>query len=123
MKGRYILQIDSASETPKIGLIFGDKEIDSMKIEGLKLTDTLLIKIEEILKKNHLGKKDLDGILVNPGPGKYTGQRVGVTTANFLGFSLNLPVSATTVNEDKFENPVKPIYAHLPVITKQVHKL
>lgn len=52
----------------------------------------LLLSIEGILKKQKLTSKDLKAILVNQGPGSFTGTRVGVTVANTLAWSLNIPV-------------------------------
>lgn len=52
----------------------------------------LLINIEKILSSDQLMLKDLTAILVNIGPGSYTGVRVGVTTANSLAWGLNIPV-------------------------------
>lgn len=122
MTNKYILQIDSASDVPMIGITSDGTKIDSIKIEGLKLTDTLLTKIEEILKKNHLGKKDIKAIEVNPGPGPYTSLRVGITVANILAFGLNIPIriisGKSDIVEDKYLSPVMPKYGSLPNITK-----
>lgn len=59
-----------------------------------------------------LGKtpQDITSIEVNPGPGSFTGTRVGVAIANALGFSLGI-----TVNEKK--EPVEAIYSSPPSIT------
>lgn len=59
-----------------------------------------------------LGKtpQDITSIEVNPGPGSFTGTRVGVAIANALGFSLGLPVNGQF-------HPVEPIYAQEPSIT------
>lgn len=59
-----------------------------------------------------LGKtpQDITSIEVNPGPGSFTGTRVGVAIANALGFALKLPVNGQT-------SPVEPIYSQEPNIT------
>lgn len=59
-----------------------------------------------------LGKtpQDITTIEVNPGPGSFTGTRVGVAIANALGFALSLPVNGQT-------DPVEPIYDQEPSIT------
>jgi tRNA threonylcarbamoyladenosine biosynthesis protein TsaB len=44
--------------------------------------------------------KDLAKIQVKTGPGSFTGLRVGVSTANALGFSLGIPVNGKK-NETK----------------------
>ena len=58
-----------------------------------ELSDTLLIKIEELLKRNHAKLKDLTSIGVFKGPGSFTGLRIGISVANTLAYSLNIPVS------------------------------
>lgn len=122
MKNKYILQIDSASEIPSIGLVQDGGKIDSMKIEGMKLTDTLLANIDRLLEKNNISKKEIGAIEVNPGPGPYTSLRVGVTTANILALSLNIPINRisdkSNINENEYSSPVMPKYAHMPNITK-----
>ncbi len=49
-------------------------------------------KITELLHKNSMTTKDLTDIVVGVGPGPYTGLRVGLATAQALGFALNIPV-------------------------------
>ena len=57
-----------------------------------KQSEDLLPAIDGILKKEKLSLQDINSVLVNQGPGSYTGVRVGVTVANTLGWSLNIPV-------------------------------
>lgn len=49
-------------------------------------------KITELLNKNSMTIKDLTDIVVGVGPGPYTGLRVGLATAQALGFALKIPV-------------------------------
>lgn len=51
--------------------------------------------IEKLLEKEKLTLHDLDAIEVNPGPGSFTGIRVGISIANALGFALNILVNGT----------------------------
>jgi len=46
------------------------------------------------------GEQRIKKIIVNKGPGSYTGVRVGVTIAQALGFAWGVPVKA--VAKDKF---------------------
>jgi tRNA A37 threonylcarbamoyladenosine modification protein TsaB len=64
----------------------------------------------ECFKKENLEPKDITEIEVNPGPGSFTGTRIGVSIANALGFSLNLSVNGQ-------KNPVEPIYSSPPGVT------
>ena len=78
-------------------------------VEKQKLgSQVLLPMIAKILKKNRQNLrsssskdstaglklfKGLTAIEVNPGPGSFTGTRVGVSVANALGFALDVPVN------------------------------
>lgn len=44
--------------------------------------------------------EDLKGIEVRVGPGSFTGLRVGVSVANALGFSLNIPVNGKKIEDN-----------------------
>jgi len=54
--------------------------------------------------------KDITQIEVNPGPGSFTGSRVGVTIANALALALSVPINGQ-------KPPVIPIYSSPPNIT------
>jgi len=64
----------------------------------------ILPMVEEILKKHRLVLQDLDVIEVNPGPGSFTGVRVGVSIANALSYALGIPVNGK-------RTPVEPLYS------------
>ena len=44
--------------------------------------------------------KDLKEVEVEIGPGSFTGLRVGVSVANALGYSLNIPVNGKKIETD-----------------------
>ncbi|MFA5926984.1 MAG: tRNA (adenosine(37)-N6)-threonylcarbamoyltransferase complex dimerization subunit type 1 TsaB [Patescibacteria group bacterium] len=90
-------------------------------------SEELVQEIDQFLEKNKLSAKDLTSIRVHPGPGSFTGVRIGVTTANFLALGLNIPVegqangNSTDSNKqatDNFDEPVIPIYDRPPHITQ-----
>jgi len=56
-------------------------------------SQALLPMIMKILKKNKFTLKNISKIEVNPGPGSFTGTRVGVSVANALSFALQVPVN------------------------------
>jgi tRNA threonylcarbamoyladenosine biosynthesis protein TsaB len=60
-----------------------------------QLAETLHKKIEALLHDHHKDWKDLAGIVCFQGPGSFTGLRIGLTVANALAYSYNLPIVAT----------------------------
>jgi tRNA threonylcarbamoyl adenosine modification protein YeaZ len=57
-------------------------------------SEKLLREIEKLLQKamTRSMRSLLTGIVVTKGPGMFTATRIGVTTANALGYALNIPV-------------------------------
>lgn len=53
---------------------------------------TLLI--QEALHSQSLLLSDLEGVVINSGPGSYTGLRIGAATAKGLCYGLNIPLMA-----------------------------
>ena len=81
------------------------------KMETKNHAQVLLPSIEELLASQSITMSDLEAIEVNPGPGSFTGTRVGVAVANALGLALQLPVNAQPIGQ-----PVEPIYSAPPNI-------
>lgn len=101
-----ILKIDtSISKYVKVDLVSSDTKKNITLVSEQKLgSQVLLPLIVKILKKAKIEFKDLTSVEVNPGPGSFTGTRVGVAVANALGFALQLPVNG------KKDTIVIPIY-------------
>lgn len=70
----------------------------------------ILVFIQKSLASLSKTPADITQIEVNPGPGSFTGTRVGVAIANALGFSLKLPVNGQTP-------PIEVVYSQEPSIT------
>ncbi len=96
---------------------------------GKTLADSLLIKINNFLKKNSIGFEDLKGICIYSGEGSFTGLRIGTTVANTLSYGLNIRVFKASgknwlkkipkiFNKTKTGKLVIPDYNKLPNITK-----
>lgn len=67
-----------------------------------ELSDTIHIKIKDLLNKNKINYNTLTGLVVFEGPGSFTGLRIGITVANTLAYSLNIPIVGTN-GEDWFK--------------------
>jgi tRNA threonylcarbamoyladenosine biosynthesis protein TsaB len=98
------LYIDtSSSEKIVIGLDEKRFETDAR----VKKAQALLPFIVETLKKEKKTVKDITQVEVYPGPGSFTGLRVGVSVANAMGWSLGVPVNGREVS---LKGLVKPDY-------------
>lgn len=73
----------------------------SYTIDPHKSHETLA-KLDEFLKVSKTKHDCIKRIVVNKGPGSYTGVRVGVTHALALGFAWDVPVKPLA--KDKFIN-------------------
>lgn len=51
-------------------------------------------RIDKLLQDNKLEYKDLTGVLAFKGTGSFTGLRIGLTVANAVAYSLDLPIAA-----------------------------
>lgn len=70
--------------------------LDNEKVERdarVQKSQMLLSIISEELEKRGKKIKDVKEVEVFLGPGSFTGLRVGVTVANALGWSLQIPVN------------------------------
>jgi len=70
------------------GVVKKDKTISSARTHSEKLLKT----INQLLAQTKKSVRDIRGIAVVKGPGSFTSLRVGVATANALGFALGVPV-------------------------------
>lgn len=119
-----ILFIDTTIKD-SIEIIIKDKNkiLAERKIKTrFKETEKLLPLIDTTLKKNDLNLKDIKSIEVNNRGGSFTSLRIGVITANALGYALGIPVEgevkSNKVKSKKFDI-VSPIYAREPNITSR----
>lgn len=88
-----ILAINTGSEKVSIALyeknkIEAEKAWESYRTQSREL----LPAIDSLIKENNISLTDLTTIGVYQGPGSYTGLRVGISIANALGWSLDIPV-------------------------------
>lgn len=98
---RLSLFIDT-SDNKKIVLGF-DKE---RKIIILNQKEKSLLKnIEKFLEKEGCSLDSIGQIEINPGPGSFTGLRVGFSVANLLGWYLEIPVNSLMVSQNKVALP------------------
>jgi len=119
------LFIDTSCQATKIAIFANGKMLVAKEWNGKDdLSEILLIKIDALLNELKVVLKDLCQIAVNPGPGSYTGLRIGITVANFLAWSHNVPVIAAEIKNNRlikknnFKKFILPNYQKCPHITK-----
>lgn len=128
-----ILVVDTSGKEVRLGLIRNNKNEDSMiEFEAGRSLDSLILqKIDELIGG---ATNELKGIVVNSGPGSFTGLRIGLSVANALAYSLDIPIVGISKTESwdelmqkgtkeledqtRFVKPVLAEYGAEPNITK-----
>lgn len=88
-----ILALRTDSPKAELYLYENNIQIDSYTwLAERRLADELLVKIEELLKKNTVEFGNLSGIIIFTGSGSFTGLRIGTTVANSLGYAQSIRV-------------------------------
>ena len=119
----YYLFID-ASEPDVVISIYENKKLIATKkcYAHRELSATLSQNYSDILEKTSIISENLAGILVFPGPGSFTGLRIGISFANALAYGLEVPIFEAG-KDGKFDlnkpkEIVVPNYGAEPKITK-----
>lgn len=88
-----ILFIDTSIEEEIRLSLFSDGELleKSQKNIGYHYSEFLITEIDALLTAANISLKDMRGIVVVVGPGRFSALRTGVSTANTLAWSLNIP--------------------------------
>lgn len=96
--------IDTIQTTTLIALFTSKGELVAMTRRSFerKHSEKLLVTLEDLLAKEQIKKESISKIICVTGPGSYTGSRVGVATANALGFGLGIliiPISLFDISK------------------------
>ena len=89
---KNILGIDTSQQTTVIGINGRVVAWESVRNQSKEL----LPRIDKLLKGQKIKPEALKGVVVNIGPGSFTGLRVGVTIANGFGYGLKIPVAGVS---------------------------
>lgn len=91
---KNVLTIDTTNNKEVIvSLRIEEKEFIKKQPLDTRKAQVVLPMIEKLLEEHKLSLKNLTAIEVNPGPGSFTGIRVGLSVANTLGFLLQVPIN------------------------------
>lgn len=120
-----ILYIDTTKNNDNIELkaVSGEEVLVRKKIKAKRAqSEKLLAGIKDMLEKNNLELSKIKGIKINNKGGSFTSLRIGVATANALGFALGVPVESfegESKSLGKNISIVEPEYSGQPNITKK----
>jgi tRNA threonylcarbamoyladenosine biosynthesis protein TsaB len=90
-----ILSIRTDKPEAEIGLFDGVTKLGYETWQAHReLAETLHAKILGILTAHSKELGDIQGIVCFKGPGSFTGLRIGLTVANALAYSLDIPITA-----------------------------
>ncbi len=94
------LSIDTFSEILGIAIFNQNYLVTLQEYYRQKpFSEFLAPKLKSIFNELSIKKEDLKGVIVNKGPGSYTGIRVGITVAKTLSYSLDIPIYAYTTHD------------------------
>lgn len=105
-----VLTIRTDKPEAEIGLYDGQKQLSyHVWPAHRELSNTIHIKIKELLELQQKDFKQIEGIVCFKGPGSFTGLRIGITVADAFAYGLNIPIIAET--DDWIEKGIKRLQA------------
>ena len=96
MKLAAVLAIDTSTEQCSVALKVGDRMITRAAITPREHSQRILGFVNEVLAEQQIKLADIDALVVGHGPGSFTGVRIGVSVAQGLAFSHDIPVIAVS---------------------------
>ena len=89
------LLLDSSNVDLSVGLAKDGKILDYTSYEAWQCQSEYMIQeIDKLLTKHNITRQDISGVIVNIGPGSYTGIRISLTIAKVMCLALNIPLYA-----------------------------
>jgi len=89
-----ILAVDTTTPSGSIAVLEERRLLAEISVDSVSTHSArLLSAINLILGALHLGIQDIDGFAVTPGPGSFTGIRIGLSTVKSFAFASGKPVA------------------------------
>ena len=86
-----ILSITTSSPVCGVAILENEEIIKEINLEnGLTHSETLMPIIKSTLEEANISLKDIDLLVVDRGPGSFTGIRIGIATAKAFADALNI---------------------------------
>lgn len=127
------LLIRSDKPEAEIGLYEGENRLAyEVWLAHRELAETIHKKIDRLLRSQNKSLADVQAVAVFKGPGSFTGLRIGITVANALAHSLQVPIVSATgdgwaaaavqrLQNGEDETVALPEYGSEPNITQPKH--
>ena len=90
-----VLVLDCAFK-PNVAIIKNKKLVVENRIESENHSDNFMLLIDKTLKEVGLQINEIDEIMINKGPGSFTGLRVNMSVAKGFGFGGDVKFSTFT---------------------------
>ncbi len=87
-----LLAIDTVTEACSVALMYDDEIRESYEVTPRGHSQRVLPMVEQLLSQAGLKPTQLDALVMDRGPGSFTGVRIGVSVIQGLAFALDLPV-------------------------------
>jgi tRNA threonylcarbamoyladenosine biosynthesis protein TsaB len=88
------IAVDTTTPSGSVALLDDDRVLGEIGIESASTHSTrLLLSVDFLLKTQGLTMGDIDGFAVTPGPGSFTGLRIGLSTVKAFSFATGKPVA------------------------------
>ncbi|MCX6559899.1 MAG: tRNA (adenosine(37)-N6)-threonylcarbamoyltransferase complex dimerization subunit type 1 TsaB [Candidatus Aminicenantes bacterium] len=92
-----ILAVDTTTPSGSVALLEDERLLGEIGIESAATHSARLLLSADLLLKSHgLTIGDVDGFAVSPGPGSFTGLRIGLSTVKAFAFATGKPVAAVS---------------------------
>jgi tRNA threonylcarbamoyladenosine biosynthesis protein TsaB len=107
-----ILTLRTDKPESELGLYDGQTKIVYETWQAHRqLAETIHQKLRDLLQGQQKKLEDIQGIVIYKGPGSFTGLRIGLSVANALAYSLDIPIAATT-GDDWIAQGIQRIQEH-----------
>lgn len=87
-----LLAIETSSDACSIALDYDQEIFEIHEVKPLQHAQTILVNLNEIIKRANISLNQLDAIALGCGPGSFTGVRIATSVVKAVAFAMQIPV-------------------------------